>query len=145
MKARRILVPVVLSRNGERTARAAADVARSSGGRLLLFHVFDVRALEDVYNLHGLGENEVRRRMKENALKVIASLRSRVWMKDLRSEVRFAVGIPEAEIAREAGAWRADLIVLGRRPRGGIAHLLYGHTAEGVVREAPCSVLVIAL
>lgn len=145
VRAKRVLVPVVLSLNGERTLRAAAEVARSGGGRMLLFHVFDVRALEDVYNLHGLGENEVRGRMQENASRVIARLMARKWMKGLRAEVRYGTGIPEAEIVREARDWRADLVVLGRRPRGGIAHLLYGQTAEGVVRDAPCSVLVIAL
>ncbi len=142
-RARRVLVPVVLSRGGDATVRTAADLVRSTGGRLLLFHVFDSRALEDVYNLHGLSEEEALARMRGNADVGVRRLLARPWLKGIPAETRFGSGIPAAEIVREAGRWRADLVVLERRVRSGLSHLLYGHTAEDVVQRAPCAVLVL--
>jgi nucleotide-binding universal stress UspA family protein len=46
-------------------------------------------------------------------------------------------------IVDEAGRWRADLIVIGTHGRRGISKLLLGSVADGVVRTAATSVLLI--
>lgn len=143
-RPRRILVPFDLSPGAESTVRAAAGLARDFKGRLLLFHVFDTRTLEDVYNLHGLKPEEVRARMKANAEEAMAALLARPWMKGVKAEVRYACGLPPEEILSVAGQWKADLLVLARRRRAGLTHLLYGRTSEAVHREAPCAVLTLA-
>jgi nucleotide-binding universal stress UspA family protein len=143
-RPRRILVPVDLSSATETVVRAAADMARDSGGRLLLFHVFDSRAVEDVYNLHGLKEEDVRARMKANAESLMERLMGRAWIKGVRVEAGTAYGVPPEAITAEAARWKADLIVLAKRRRGGLSHLLFGRTSDGVVRESPCAVLVLA-
>jgi nucleotide-binding universal stress UspA family protein len=54
-------------------------------------------------------------------------------------------GDPASEIvayAREAGM---DLVVMGTHGRTGLERLLMGSVAEKVMREAPCSVLVVKL
>jgi nucleotide-binding universal stress UspA family protein len=134
---------VELSSASEAAARAAADLARVHGARLLLLHVYDARAVEDVYNLHGLQEAEVRARMKANAEALVERLSRKPWLRGLRAESRFAYGLPPEVIVAEAAAWRADLVVLGKRKRSGLAHLLYGRTSDAVVREASCAVLVL--
>jgi nucleotide-binding universal stress UspA family protein len=55
--------------------------------------------------------------------------------------VRF--GPPAQAIVHEARAWSADLLVLGTHGRHGAARLLLGSVAESVLRNAPCSVLVV--
>jgi len=143
-KPRRILVPVDLAPGAEKGVRAAADLARSTGGRLLLFHVFDSRTVEDVFNLHGLKEAEVRARMRANAEGLVKRILSRAWMKGLRVDVRYAGGLPPDEIVKAAAEWKSDLLVLTRRKRTGLSHLLYGRTSDAVAREAPCAVLTLA-
>jgi nucleotide-binding universal stress UspA family protein len=49
-----------------------------------------------------------------------------------------AFGIPGVEIARFAEHERADLLVLGRKPRSRMARLLLGDTADAVVRRSRC-------
>ena len=54
-------------------------------------------------------------------------------------------GIPYDEIIRKAEETNASLIVLGTHGRTGIDHLIFGSTAERVVRSATCPVLTIRM
>lgn len=54
-------------------------------------------------------------------------------------------GDPAAEIARYAADAAIDVIVIGTRGRTGVDRLVLGSVAERVMREAPCSVLVVKL
>lgn len=51
-------------------------------------------------------------------------------------------GDPSKVIVDRANALGAEMVILGSRGRTGLARLVLGSTAEHVVKEAPCSVLV---
>ena len=57
--------------------------------------------------------------------------------------VRVVDGPPAAAIIRAAKRARADVIVMGWRGHGAVRRLLVGSVSRGVVRAAPCSVLVV--
>jgi nucleotide-binding universal stress UspA family protein len=57
----------------------------------------------------------------------------------------FLEGDPASEIVRLATETAADLIVMGTHGRSGLERLLMGSVAEKVMRNAPCSVLVVKL
>jgi nucleotide-binding universal stress UspA family protein len=52
-------------------------------------------------------------------------------------------GDAASEIVRVASERRVDLIVISTHGRTGLGRLLFGSTAESVVRHAPCPVLVV--
>jgi nucleotide-binding universal stress UspA family protein len=52
-------------------------------------------------------------------------------------------GVPLGELLQEAAASRADLLVVGARGTGGLARLLLGSVAEGVLDHSPVSVLLV--
>ena len=52
-------------------------------------------------------------------------------------------GKPYLEIVRYAKENAIDLIVLASHGLSGLEHVLFGSTAERVLRESPCNVLVI--
>ena len=54
-------------------------------------------------------------------------------------------GDPAGEIVRYAADAAVDVIVLGAHGRTGVERLLMGSVAEKVMRDAPCSVLVVKL
>jgi nucleotide-binding universal stress UspA family protein len=51
-------------------------------------------------------------------------------------------GQPVEAIVARARQLRADLIVMGTHQRRGLSRLLMGSVAEGVVRRAPCPVIL---
>ena len=57
----------------------------------------------------------------------------------------FLEGDPAAEIVRYAADTGFDVIVIGTHGRTGVDRPLMGSVAERVMREAPCSVLVVKL
>ncbi len=57
-------------------------------------------------------------------------------------EIRY--GIPHKEISTYAKEWGADLLVVGSYGRGGwISDLIFGSTAEKLLKMAKCDVLVV--
>jgi nucleotide-binding universal stress UspA family protein len=58
-------------------------------------------------------------------------------------EEMIATGKPHLEIVRVAQEQQSDLIVLGIHGRGPIERLMFGSTAEAVVRRATCPVLTV--
>ena len=54
-------------------------------------------------------------------------------------------GTPYEEISRFAEANKIDLVVIGTHGRKGLDRMLFGSTAEQVVRHAPCPVLTVRL
>jgi nucleotide-binding universal stress UspA family protein len=54
-------------------------------------------------------------------------------------------GTPFLEILRTAREKEVDLIVVGTHGRTGLDHVLFGSTAEKVVRRASCPVVSVRL
>ena len=52
-------------------------------------------------------------------------------------------GDAAAEIVRVAAEQKADLIVISSHGRTGLGRMIFGSTAEAVVRHASCPVLVV--
>jgi nucleotide-binding universal stress UspA family protein len=57
--------------------------------------------------------------------------------------VHLLAGYASTEILRLAKEMEIDLIVMGSHGLTGLAHVLFGSTADRVVRKAPCSVLTV--
>lgn len=60
-------------------------------------------------------------------------------------EIHLFSGYASLEILRLAKEQAFDLIVMGSHGLTGLAHVLFGSTADRVVRKAPCSVMTIRL
>ena len=53
------------------------------------------------------------------------------------------VGEPTLYLCQVAKNWKADLLILGRRGRTGLAEALMGSVSNYVMHHAPCSVLIV--
>ena len=60
-------------------------------------------------------------------------------------KVLFKQGVAFYEIIQTAKEEAVDLIVMGTHGKTGLDHILFGSTAERVVRKSPCPVLTVRL
>jgi nucleotide-binding universal stress UspA family protein len=141
LKLKRILMPTDFSSCADKAFRYAADLAHVFSAEIVLLHVFDSRVVDSLFNMKKMSGEEAREAMLKVARKRMKKLRKADFTSGLKLSERYADGFPPSvvpEVAEEIGA---DLIVLGTHGETGLAQLLYGSTAEGVVRRAPCPVL----
>lgn len=143
---RHILFCTDFSEYAKTAFQAAVDLAAKYGASLHILHVFqepgDVAEFEVSSNMrmdwvrvaHFIGTE---REKKLDQLKADASATVReVSCKLLR-------GKPQTEIARYAREVGADLAVISSHGLSGLEHALFGGTAEKIMREVPCAVLVV--
>lgn len=64
-------------------------------------------------------------------------------LKDVEFTTKILRGNPYSEIIKEAENGSFDMIIIGTHGRTGLEHVLFGSTAELVVRKAPCPVLTV--
>ncbi|MPZ35857.1 MAG: universal stress protein [Rhodospirillales bacterium] len=139
-----IFQKILIAIDGEPIAAHAADVgaelARLSGAEMAFVHVIDP-ALVNAADT-GIQPDIFAASAKEDARKLIDGFRKR--LPERLTALDFVqVGTPLTEIVNAARDWPADLIVIGSHGRGGIKRALLGSVAEGVMRHAPCPVLVV--
>jgi len=145
MKLERILFPTDFSPGSDLAARYAADLASQYGAELIVVHVFfDVIEGTSWYApqvpLHDLSHE-----VEESARRQLDAFCSRNFqgMEKMRSHL--IKGMADQEILKAAEAEKADLIVIGTHGRTGLNRVLFGSTAEKVVRRADCPVLSVRL
>jgi nucleotide-binding universal stress UspA family protein len=77
------------------------------------------------------------------ATEVVRNLEGEARMRGVALETAVPLGRPDEAIVRVAQAKKVNLIVLGSHGRTGLRKLLMGSTAERVIGQAPCPVLVV--
>lgn len=132
-----ILAAVDLSAASLPTINAAEEMTALLGAHLRLLHVIEPLRFSDV--LPDLWDQESYDKRSQDAFTRLASRFHAVT-----AENRVVLsGIAADTIAEAAGAWRADLIVVGSHGKGWVDRLLVGSTTERLVTELPASVLVV--
>ena len=137
----KILLATDGNEDSTRAALAAADLSMLTGARLHVVHVwtgapppaYPGRALDDYSRLAAEEAGEILRRHAWYA---------RVDGAEVAGE-HLRAGKPAEEITALAEELDADLVVLGSRGAGWLKRLVTGSVSEGVVRGAPCPVLVV--
>ena len=123
----------------------ALSLAKKYGARLLIVHVINEPVdLRGFYVPHISFEN-LEKEIVEGAEKMMDKF-CRTKIKDFSDyESMILSGIPYEEIIKKAEEAQASLIVMGTHGRRGLDHMLFGSTAERVVRGAGCPVLTVRL
>ncbi len=140
MAIRRILIAVDSAPVAAHAADVAAELAQALGAEVALINV-----VESSFGYPadtGVPPDELIALAKQQANKLIGDFR-RQLPPQLAVLEFIPVGSPSSEIVKAAKEWPADLIAIGSHGRRGVSRVLLGSVAEGVMRDAPCPVLVI--
>lgn len=121
----------------------AAALARSGGGRVVLFSVQDATVPANLLTLpERIFEEQENRWLLQLRSEVRELLGDRLF-KGLEVEPVIVKGDPAPEIARAVREYEIDLVTVVTHGRKGLARALWGSTAEEIIAEAPCPVLTI--
>src|SRR5262245_57348594 len=144
MGFKRILCAVDFSETSLEAFRRAAEMARRFASSLYVLHVIEARPVASVL----IGVDEVGEMAVELEEKATAALESLVASSaSILEGVPLVLGVTagraSVEILNHARDWSADLIVLGAKGATGIEQIVVGATAEIVMKDAPCSALIV--
>jgi universal stress protein A len=139
----RICCPVDFSVVSRFAMEQAAELAWRSGGELTLVHVYERRPRPVVTDTL-VSAPELLDQAPVELERELTSWRDAARRLASRPvDCSFLAGEPISEIVRFAREGSYDLIVMGTHGRAELEHAVFGSVAEKVVREAPCSVLVV--
>ena len=139
-KIERILVPLDLSPASMKALDYAVSLAKQFRAAIHLVHVYPP---DEASSVPGAGHLLLQSAKAIQRINEELTGIHRKHVDPFRPEnCHIRNGRPHHEIIRLARDIDADLIVLATRGHSGLKHLLLGSTAERVVRDAPCPVLV---
>lgn len=121
----------------------AHSLAKKFNARLLIVHIINEPVdLRGFYVPH-ISFEKLEEEIEEGAQKMMEKF-CRTHIRDYDNYETFIVpGIPYDEIIKKAAEAAADLIIMGTHGRTGLDHVLFGSTAEKVVRKATIPVMTI--
>ena len=138
-----ILAPIDFSKISDPVVKAAANLARSIDGRLILFHVVQPPIITSEYGAVLANVQEIIAISVSASTKQLLSRQKRLQASGLKVSVAQVTGIPVTSIIEQARKSRAAYIVIGSHVHSALYDLLAGSTATGVIKRAPCPVLVV--
>jgi nucleotide-binding universal stress UspA family protein len=144
MKIEDILVPIDFSTGSLRALDYALAMV-DPGGEVYLLHVIDADFLARVNDEGFCDAETARTQMQRKAEEQLQKIARECSLVNVRIESMVVVGKPFAEILRIAADLHFSLIVMGIRGRhqGGIEEILFGSTAEKVLRAARIPVVCV--
>ena len=142
IKLKKILFPTDFSDSSNEALQYALSFAKEYGAKLVVLHVINEKVFAEGINLpRVISLEELADEMEAEAKKQLKTLIPKEQGEGLERENVILRGNPFLEIIRYAKDEDVDLIIIGTHGRSGFEHIIFGSTAEKVVRKAPCPVL----
>ncbi len=144
MEFKNILMTTDLSPYSLSAKDISLSLARKYSAKLYLLYVIDEMIFVEL-EPYGIAYQDIQATHREQAEQKLKEIISGEEWKDIRCESVVITGNPFVEIIRFAKEKQIDVIVIGTHGRSGLSHILFGSTAERVIRKAPCPVLSVRI
>lgn len=143
MRFKTILFATDFSESSDHAFKYALEMAVQFESKLAVIHVINEPVdLRGFYVPH-ISFDKLEEEIEQGAWKMMDKF-CRTHMGDYTNFESFVVpGIPFDEVIKKADEVSADLIVMGTHGRTGLDHVLFGSTAEKVVRKSTVPVMTI--
>jgi universal stress protein A len=145
MEIRSILLPTDFSECANYALSYAVSFARQAGASIICVHV--IEPVVPTVGYTGMAEPlpmaDISDQLESSAERELPKIAACDECAGLNVEEVIVHGDAASEIVRVAAERGVDLIVISSHGRTGLGRMLFGSTAESVVRHAPCPVLVV--
>jgi nucleotide-binding universal stress UspA family protein len=145
MEIRSILLPTDFSDCASYALSYATSLARQFSARIICVHVIEpvVPAVGYTGMAEPLPLADISEQLETSAERELPKIAGCEECRGLELEEVIAHGDAASEIVRVAREHDVDLIIISSHGRTGLGRILFGSTAESVVRHAHCPVLVV--
>jgi universal stress protein A len=137
-----ILVPIDFSENSKKALRYAVPLAEQFGAVITLINIIEPTVFPSDFGFGQMSfpdvEQELIHKAEEELQAIGESVTTSVTIKTIVKS-----GIPFVEVTNFADEKDVDLIIVATHGRTGVEHILFGSTAEKIIRKAPCPALVV--
>jgi len=140
-----IVTAIDFSENSDHAFIYALTLARQFDAHLTIIHVINEPVdLRGFYVPH-ISFEQLEKEIEDSAQNMISKFCQEKLSDFANYSTELITGIPCDEIVNKARECNASLIVVGTHGRTGLDHIIFGSTAERVVRTAPCPVLTVRI
>ena len=154
---KKILVAVDRSDMSIKVFEQALSLAKITSANLMLLHVLsqeeegspEALVFPNIDYYPGWNEQSFKlyqehwEKFKNEGWQMLQSLSAQANTSGVNTEFTQNTGSPGRMICELATDWNADLIMMGRRGRSGLAEFFLGSVSNYVLHHAPCSVQIV--
>jgi nucleotide-binding universal stress UspA family protein len=138
---KKILVPIDFSDYSKNALKYAKDFAKVFNAQISVIYVIEPLVYPSDFSLGQVAIPTVEYDLQDKAKEELENLVKEEFGDSENTPIIIKAGKPFVEIIETAAEIDADLIIIATHGHTGVEHLLFGSTAEKVVRKAPCPVL----
>ena len=143
LSIKKVLVPIDFSDYSKSALKYAVNFAKSFGADITLIYVVEPIIYPPDFSMGQIAIPAVNTEWDQVAQEELSKLAKNEISSDVKVKTIIKTGKPFVEIIETASDENIDLIIISTHGHSGVEHILFGSTAEKVVRKAPCPVLTL--
>jgi len=143
-RLKQVVIPVDFSEASEAALRDGIACAKREGAKVHILHVYEFLSVMPMIELWTKEDiQKLNDEAKEMVQEQMDTFLQPFDLDGVDVEIHLNEGYVFDEIVRFVRGCEADLLVMGSIGRSGIQSVLLGNTAERVIHNAPCSLMII--
>ena len=139
----KVLVPIDFSDYSKSALKYAVNFVKYFKANLILVYVVEPVIYPPDFSMGQIAIPSVDLEMDKRAIEELNKLAEQEIPTEIKVKSIVKTGKPFIEIIETAAEEDIDLIIIATHGHTGVEHILFGSTAEKVVRKAPCPVLTL--
>ncbi len=140
---KKILVPIDFSDYSKNSLKYSVNFSKYFNAELNLVYVVEPVIYPPDFSMGQIAIPSMDLEMDKRANEELEKLAKKEIPSDTPVKLHVKTGKPYLEIIETAREQNIDIIIIATHGHTGVEHILFGSTAEKVVRKAPCPVLTI--
>jgi len=140
---KKVLVPIDFSDYSKSALKYAVNFAKSFNAEIILVYVVEPVIYPPDFSMGQIALPSITTEWDDRARDELQKLAKSEINEIANVKTIIKTGKPFVEIIETAKEENIDLIIIATHGHSGVEHILFGSTAEKVVRKAPCPVLTL--